>query len=78
MKVTIRRAKEIKSRTNPSTGEVTRGRQVLCDYGDGVTAQWKYVGDDCGMKLEEIKPGLEVNMLCDERGWITIFEKIGV
>jgi hypothetical protein len=77
MKVVVKRVKEIKTSTNTATGQVSRGRSVLCDYGDGITAQWKYVGDDCGMKLEEIKPGAEVNMLCDEKGWVTIFEKIG-
>jgi len=78
MKVQVKRVREIKTTTSSANGRTSRGRSVLCDYGDGVTAQWKYVDDECGMKLEDIKPGVEANMLCDEKGWVTIFEKIGV
>lgn len=76
MKIKVRNVKAIKTNTI-QTGDTIRGRSVLCDYGDGVTAQWKYVNDDCGSKLEDIKPGQEYDMLCDEKGWVTVFEKVG-
>ena len=77
MKIVVRNAGIIKTKTNPSNGEITRGRRVLCDYCNDAIAEWKYINDECGIKLEDIKPGMEINMLCDANGWVTVFEKIG-
>ena len=74
MQVKVLKVREIKTKTGEN-GKIRRYRSALIDYQDGIHAELKVLTDDV-IKPEDVVVGMTADMRVDEKGFVTVFEKV--